>query len=492
MTALLESATIVALLSAGFSLIQCSGGDSSSGNPGSSGTGVATITVLTPSQDASLPSGPVTVSFAVLNHTIGLRQQPHMVFFVNNDPVPHEFFNGPGITDQDGVLYRGAHTHSVHWQSQSSFQMFGLRAGVHQVKLVLVDAAGIALQNPEATQTVSFTIVASADREFRLEPMLTGLNLPLAMATAPDGRVFYTELMTGNIRVIDTVGGTWQLRSTPFYHLDVYSVTDQGLLGIVLDPAFSSNGYVYVYHTVSDASRNRVVRLKDNNGQGTEETVILDNIPVGLIFHNGGIMRFGPDGKLYITTGDARQSDLAQDLSSLAGKVLRINPDGTVPNDNPFPGSPVYLLGLRHSFGLTFHPHTGTLWLTDNGEDDNDEVNRGISGGNYGWPIVRGIANDPRFVDPLAAFTPSLGITGIVAVGTNSPYPAEYHNNLFFTDANTGQIQRIVLQGADLTERGELSIAFGGGVGTLIDLVEGPGGFLYATSLEGIYQVVRN
>src|SRR6185369_1264643 len=111
--------------------------------------------------------------------------------------------------------------------------------------------------------------------------------------------------------------------------------------------------------------------------------------------HNGGIIQFGPDGMLYIFHGDSQDQSAAQDPTSLKGKILRITPDGAIPSDNPFPSAASYSLGHRNSFGFTFHPHTNDLWETENGQDDNDQINRIIAGKNYGWPICSGICNNP-------------------------------------------------------------------------------------------------
>jgi len=409
----------------------------------------------------------------------------HLHFYLDSDPVVYEFFNG--ITNE--VLYQGAHTHFVHWQTSTSIQINGLAAGAHQVRFVLADSTHAELTNSEATRILPFSVAAPPAGEFQLQPVLTGLDIPVAMAVAPDGRIFYNELTTGNIRIIDP---GWQLRPQAFYQLQVATGVEKGLLGIALDPDFANNRFVYVYHTVnSNPVRNRVVRLTEVNHQGTDETVILDDLPASDI-HNGGNIHFGPDGKLYISVGDANQPILAQDISYLGGKILRINPNGSIPGDNPFPGSLVYALGLRNSFDFTFHPHTGHLWATENGPDDNDEVNRIVSGGNYGWPTVRGIANNPLFVDPLVAFTPTIAPTGIIAVGSNSAYPTQYHDNLLFADFNTGQIRRLVLAGAALTQLGTLSVAYNGGQGSLLDLVQGPDGFIYVSNSDSIFRMVLN
>jgi len=325
----------------------------------------------------------------------------------------------------------------------------------------------------------------------RLESVLDGLEAATAMAMAPDGRVFYNELLTGNVRIVDIVGGAWQLRPTPFFHVNVGQGTEQGLLGLVLDPNFSTNHFVYLYYTTSNGTQNRVIRLTEVNGQGTNETPILERVPAGQI-HNGGILRFGPDGKLYVTIGESSHRDMAQDRGSLGGKILRLNADGSIPADNPFGNSRIYALGLRNSFGMVFHPQTGHLWVTENGPDRDDEVNRIVAGGNYGWPIVTGIANDPQFRDPIVAFTPPIGPTGLVTMPQNSLYPTTFHNNLLFAEVNGGRLHRIVLAGAQLDHLGAVTVAYGGGKGPLLDVIQGPDGYLYASGFSTIYRVVPN
>lgn len=446
-----------------------------------------TLGVVSPSPGATLPPGPVAVSLVTANFAIGLQGQPHIHFFLDNDPTPYEFFRGP---DEDtGVLYQGRHTHIVHWKTSTSFHIFQQPSGTHQVRLQLVDSGHQPLGNPESTKTIAFTIAEPSGGELRLEPVLTGVNMPVAMAMAPDGRVFYNEWRTGNVRIVDIVGGVWQLRPIPFYHVDVGQVVEQGLLGIVLDPNFSTNHYVYIYYVTADGQQNRLLRLTEVNGQGTNPTPILDGLPANQV-HNGGLLRFGPDGKLYVSIGEWNQRDLAQDLNSLGGKILRLNPDGSIPAGNPFGNSRIYALGLRNSFGMVFHPQTGDLWVTENGPDTNDEVNRIVAGGNYGWPIVTGITNNSSFLNPIVAFTPTLGPTGIATIPQNSLYPATFHNNLLFAEVNGGKLRRIVLAGARLDHLGAVTVAYGGGNGPLLDMLSGPGGYLYVSNFSTIYRLI--
>jgi hypothetical protein len=150
----------------------------------------------------------------------------------------------------------------------------------------------------------------------------------------------------------------------------------------------------------------------------------------------------------------------------------------------------VYALGIRNSFGLAFHPHTGDLWETENGPASDVEVNRIVPGGNYGWPLAMGIANDPRFVDPILSITPTIAPTGIAVASEASIYPAEYHDNLFFAEANSGTIRRIALGGAALDQLGTASVAYSGGAGGIFALAEAPDGYLYASTFDGVHRLV--
>ncbi len=387
------------------------------------------------------------------------------------------------------MLYQGFHTHSVHWASPTSFSLFGLAAGPHSVRLVLADATDADIGGAGSTHTLQLTVSTPQAGTFGLQPVISGLETALGMVMAPDGRIFFTEFLSGNIRIINP---GWQLTPTPFATIAIGNLPpERGLIGITLDPDFPNNHFVYVYHTAEDLSHNRVVRLTDNNGVGENPTVILDDLPANE-FHNGGNLHFGPDGKLYVTIGDAGEADLAQDTTSVSGKILRINADGSVPDDNPIPGSPVYALGMRNSFDFTFHPHTGDLWATENGDDTNDEVNLIVPGGNYGWPVVTGIANQPPFIDPIVTFTPTIAPTAVLAIPEGSAYPVQYHNGLLFADANNGRLYLIELAGTSLRELGSLSIAYPGGQGSLVGMFYGLDGYIYVTNFGSIFRVVVN
>ncbi len=238
----------------------------------------------------------------------------------------------------------------------------------------------------------------------------SGLEAPWAVALAPDGRLFVTE-RPGRVRIV-RLGPGGGLDARPWATLPARANPDaeRGLLGIALDPDFARTGFVYLYYSYAGAggaTLNRLVRMHDSSGAGTDETILLDNIP-GSSNHDGGRIEFGPDGKLYVATGDGEQQARAQDRSSLGGKILRLDKDGSVPADNPFPGSPVFSLGHRNVQGLAFQPDTGVLYETEHGPSGffpaccQDEVNLIEAGANYGWPIVTGKPGDQRFRDPIA------------------------------------------------------------------------------------------
>jgi hypothetical protein len=367
-----------------------------SGNP-------PTVTITSPAQNASVPVGPVTVSFTTQFFTIGVPGQNHLHFYLDADTTPYMFYNGTGIDDNNGVLYNGVHTHFIHWKSATSFDIFGLPSTAHTVRVVLANQNHSELANTEATKTLNFSVSQPPTGDLQLQSVISGLNFPVGMALAPDGRVFFNERLTGKIRIINQ---QWQLAPTQFCQLTIATTGEQGLLGLALDPNFATNKFVYVYHSANSPLRNRVVRYTESSGSCTNETIILDNLPASTN-HNGGIIQFGPDGKLYIVIGDSENTANAQSLTTLAGKILRVNPaDGSAPSDNPFFSNPnvnaqkVFSLGHRNSYGFTFHTHTGHLWESENGPEDNDEINRSVAGGELRLADREGNCRQPELPRP--------------------------------------------------------------------------------------------
>jgi glucose/arabinose dehydrogenase len=212
------------------------------------------------------------------------------------------------------------------------------------------------------------------------------LEVPWEVVVLDDGRYLVTE-RTGALVLVENGEQTTLER---FDNLEDPLLGEGGLLGIAVHPNFEENNYLYVYQTVDrDAVENTVRRFEVDfeNGRLTNEKTIIDGIPSGRV-HNGGRISFGPEGYLYVTTGDSAQSELAQQTDSLAGKILRLEADGTVPEDNPF-GNEVYSYGHRNPQGIAWDEQ-GNLWATEHGSSGRDEINLIEQGANYGWPTITG------------------------------------------------------------------------------------------------------
>ena len=234
----------------------------------------------------------------------------------------------------------------------------------------------------------------------KVETFADNLEIPWSIVWSPDGTIFFTE-RGGNLRVIQN----GIVLEKPIFSLEVGGI-EGGLLGIALDPNFSENHYIYLYYTYNNflETQNKVVRYVESNLSLTEDKILMENIPGGP-FHDGGRIKFGPDDKLYITTGDAGNADLSQDLNSVAGKILRINSDGTIPEDNPFPDSPIYSYGHRNPQGLDWNK-SGILLATEHGPSGwhgvaHDEINLIVPGENYGWPDIIGSETMEGLVTPI-------------------------------------------------------------------------------------------
>lgn len=251
-----------------------------------------------------------------------------------------------------------------------------------------------------------------------------------------------------------------------------------GALGMALHPNFAENRFVYLAYTALRSGAppvNRVVRFRETNNVLVERTVILDNITAA-DNHNGARLRFGPDGKLYVTMGDAGNPNLSQTLSSLNGKILRINDNGTTPPDNPF-GSPVWTWGHRHPQGIDWNPATGEMWATEHGSTGNDEVNRIVRGQNYGWPIIQGLQTRPDMVTPVLFFNPAIAPSGLSFY--TSTRMAPFRNNIFFTALRGMHIHRVVLDAGNSTVPAAQERLFEGRFGRIRDVITGPDGALY-------------
>ena len=303
----------------------------------------------------------------------------------------------------------------------------------------------------------------------------SGITNPTAMAFAPDGRLFVCQ-QNGQLRVIKN----GVLLPTPFVSLSVDPAGERGLLGVAFDPEFGTNGFVYVYFTVSSTPRhNRVTRFTakgDLAVAGSETLILRLNDLSSATNHNGGALHFGPDAKLYVAVGENANGAHAQTLSNLLGKMLRINSDGSIPADNPFVATAtgdnraVWALGLRNPYTFAFQPGSGRMFINDVGQSTWEEINDGVAGSNYGWPITEGPTNDPRFRGPIFAYGRSPSTTGGCAITGGAFYnpavaqfPGSFVGKYLFADFCSGWI-RI------LDPETNTASAFASGVANPVDL----------------------
>ncbi len=338
--------------------------------------------------------------------------------------------------------------------------------------------AGSAVPTPAVTS-------AAAELSPRIETFISGLDTPWALDFAADGRIFISE-RPGRIRVV----ADGKLLPEPWIVLPVREVGEAGLLGLALDPDFLRNRFVYAAYTYSTATglRNRLVRLREDptTGKGVLDAILFDDV-LGNTTHDGGRVKIGPDGKLYWTMGDAQDTAAAQDLASPVGKILRLNRDGTMPDDNPFPGSPVYSYGHRNVQGLAWQPGTGRLYATEHGPSGGqgccrDEVNLIEPGKNYGWPVITGDQTRPGMVSPVIhsgtseTWAPA-GATFVTA--------GPWQGSLLFTGLRGQTLYRLTLDPDDPARAIGLERLFVGQFGRLRDVVEGPDGALYILTSNG-------
>ena len=317
--------------------------------------------------------------------------------------------------------------------------------------------------------------------KFRIETVVSDLDVPWSIVWAADGRMFFTE-RPGRVRVYEK----GQLAPTPVLTIpDVEESGESGLMSMALHPDFTNNRWIYLAYTFSaGGQRVRVVRYRETAKGLTERTVIVDDIPAAR-FHAGCRIRFGPDRKLYITTGDATERSLAQRLDSLAGKTLRVNDDGTIPSDNPFIGQSnargeIWSIGHRNAQGLDWQPDTNLMFQTEHGPsgfdgpEGGDEVNIVEKSKNYGWPVVHHEENRPGMEVPLLVYTPACAPASATFY-RGSQFP-QFKGNFFFGCLRGVRLIRVVLDGRRVVRQEDL---LSGKYGRIRDIAEGPDGYLY-------------
>jgi putative heme-binding domain-containing protein len=317
---------------------------------------------------------------------------------------------------------------------------------------------------------------------FKAEVVAAGLTGATALEIAPDGRIFVCE-QTGALRVIKN----GKLLARPFVKLPVDATWERGLIGVTVAPDFPRTPHVFVCHVAAKPYPHHVIIRFTAAGdvaepgsekillKGDDQTKLGGTVPAG---HQGGAIHFGKDGKLYIAIGDQTAGKPAQDLNSLLGRLLRINPDGSIPEDNPFVARTTgkyratWALGLRNPFAFAVQPETGRLFINDVGGKA-EEINEGAAGANYGWPTVEhGPTADPRFRGPIHHY-PTACVTGGAFAPAGLRWPGEYRGQYFFADFNHGWIKTID------PARPALARPFTTGLRRPVDLRFAPDGCLY-------------
>ena len=357
--------------------------------------------------------------------------------------------------------------------------------GSAQVGVDAVDAAGN--RSPRSTVTVT-TEPCAPEPEFVNDRVIVGLDEPTALTFTPDGRMLVAE-RDGTVWAVQP--GATRVDPDPFLQLpSVATDNERGLLGLELDPDFAENGYLYAYYTHGATLRNRVSRFEAGGGAGSEQVVWENSAPAD-IWHQGGDLHFGPDGYLYVSVGDHLDSGSAQELDSANGKVLRMAADGTAPADNPFQDGAgpnvdaIWVLGLRNPFRFTIDAATGRLIIADVGQASQEEVNVGVRGANYGWPLCEGPCGREGMTSPAYSYAHAghdASITGGF-VYRGSQFPDEYRGDYFFADYAQNWIKRLSFDADGNVEAvhdfeppdGELD----GPYGDIVALAEGPDGALW-------------
>ncbi len=330
-----------------------------------------------------------------------------------------------------------------------------------------------------------------------------GVDFPTALAAAPDGRLFFAEKGGFNNGDVDTYvrvieGG--KLRPEPWITVTVNTEQERGLDGLTIDPLFAQNSYVYLYMTTPSSSlSNQIVRYREDPATRTgRDPVVIFNVPItnGTIIHMGGGLHFGPDDMLYLSMGDNANSHWSQDLTMPQGKIHRMNRWGYPPADNPFffdpnvPVKTIFAYGLRNSFDFDFDPVSGYMFASENGWNCDDELNRMISGGNYGWGMYPdGLCPYPDGgVLPLRQWTPTIAPTG-VAFYDNPAIPS-WQGSLFMCDYNHGALHRFTLDPSRTIVVSESILDID--VPCTLDLLVDRDGSLLFSTVGGIYRLAPN
>jgi aldose sugar dehydrogenase len=316
-----------------------------------------------------------------------------------------------------------------------------------------------------------------------VKTFVSGLEVPWSIVFTSPTRMLVTE-RPGRVRVVEN----GVLAPKPLAVLeDVEAKGESGLMGMTLAPDYATSRHVYLAYAYDapEGTRVRVARYRDDGTSLSGRTVIIEGLPAARN-HAGCRIRFGPDGKLYVTTGDATDRRIAQDLKSLGGKTLRLNADGSVPPDNPFPGSPVFSYGHRNAQGIDWDPRSGAQYQTEHGPSGfdgpggGDEVNLVEKGKNYGWPVVHHKESASGMVSPLLEYTPAVAPAG-ASFSTGDALPS-FKGDFFFTNLRGEVLIRVRFDPKDPRRVLETEELFRDVYGRLRDVVTGPDGALYVVT----------
>jgi aldose sugar dehydrogenase len=347
--------------------------------------------------------------------------------------------------------------------------------------LLAAAVAGCSRGAPAAPEPARYPTRSGASLE--VSTFVPGLEVPWSMAFTSNERLFVTE-RPGRVRVVEK----GRLVEKPLAVLaDVEAAGESGLMGLALAPDYGRSRELFLCYAYDapGGTAVRVARFRDDGDALSQRKVLIEGIPAAR-FHAGCRLRFGPDGKLYATTGDATQGKIAQDLGSLGGKTLRINSDGTIPADNPFPGSPVYSYGHRNSQGLDWNPNRGLLVETEHGPSGfdgpggGDEVNIVEAGKNYGWPVVHHRQSRAGMVSPVLEYTPAVAPSG--ASFSRGDLLPDFRGDFFFGTLRGERLIRVRFDPSDPRRVVETEELLQGVYGRLRDVVSGPDGALYVST----------
>ncbi|HEY8823313.1 MAG TPA: PQQ-dependent sugar dehydrogenase [Candidatus Limnocylindria bacterium] len=356
----------------------------------------------------------------------------------------------------------------------------GLAVGVVLASLAIACAPGGGIASPSTTPSMSGPAITET-------VIQSGLIVPWEVAVSPDGRMFVTE-RPGTITVFESTAPMAK-RVSSAQVSGVRAMGEAGLLGLALDPDFPRNQFLYVCASRLDQGewRNEILRYRASATALAVDTTILRAGIVATGLHDGCRMHFGPDGKLWVATGDGGVPARAQDATSLNGKVLRINADGSVPSDNPTlkgqsAPSAVYALGLRNPGGLAFDPKTGTCFVVDAGDQMQDEIDEVSAGANFGWPDALGPNGASRgFTDPLwSSGTSTIAVAG--AVFLSGPDWGAWSDSLVVATLKEQDLRRFTLGDGHATER---DVLLDQKYGRLRAVTAAPDGSLLVTTSTG-------